>query len=110
VGEDGASCTVAAITTTANCGDRGITTPFPHVRSSNERASALYRSLGFVEEGRKTRRVKIGPNEYLDDLRQRKPVRSQAATLPSVTGLLRLPRFPMLGDRSEIFRCLLGPS
>jgi ribosomal protein S18 acetylase RimI-like enzyme len=38
------------------------------VRSSNERAIALYRSLGFVEEGRKTRRLKIGPNEYLDDV------------------------------------------
>ncbi len=38
------------------------------VRSSNDRAIALYRSLGFVEEGRKTRRLKIGPNEYLDDL------------------------------------------
>jgi ribosomal protein S18 acetylase RimI-like enzyme len=40
----------------------------PQVRSSNERAIALYRSLGFVEEGRKTRRLKVGPNEYLDDL------------------------------------------
>ncbi len=38
------------------------------VRSSNERAIALYRSLGFVEEGRKTRRLKIGPNAYLDDI------------------------------------------
>lgn len=38
------------------------------VRSSNHRAIALYRSLGFVEEGRKTRRLKIGPGEYLDDL------------------------------------------
>jgi ribosomal protein S18 acetylase RimI-like enzyme len=38
------------------------------VRSSNESAIALYRSLGFVEEGRKTRRIKIGPNEYLDDV------------------------------------------
>lgn len=38
------------------------------VRSSNERAIALYRSLGFVEEGRKTRRLKMGPNEYLDDV------------------------------------------
>jgi ribosomal protein S18 acetylase RimI-like enzyme len=38
------------------------------VRSSNERAIALYRSLGFVEEGRKTRRLRIGPSEYLDDL------------------------------------------
>jgi RimJ/RimL family protein N-acetyltransferase len=38
------------------------------VRASNERAIALYRSFGFVEEGRKTRRLKIGPNEYLDDV------------------------------------------
>jgi len=38
------------------------------VRSSNDRAMALYRSLGFVQEGRKTRRLKIGPNEYLDDV------------------------------------------
>ena len=38
------------------------------VRSSNERAIALYRSLGFAEEGRKTRRLKIGPDEYLDDV------------------------------------------
>jgi putative acetyltransferase len=38
------------------------------VRSSNDRAIGLYRSLGFVEEGRKTRRLRIGPNEYLDDV------------------------------------------
>jgi ribosomal protein S18 acetylase RimI-like enzyme len=38
------------------------------VRSSNDRAIALYRSLGFVEEGRKTRRLKIGPKEYIDDV------------------------------------------
>jgi ribosomal protein S18 acetylase RimI-like enzyme len=38
------------------------------VRASNDRAIALYRSLGFAEEGRKTRRLKIGPGEYLDDL------------------------------------------
>ena len=38
------------------------------VRSMNEPAIALYRSFGFVEEGRKTRRLKIGPNEYLDDV------------------------------------------
>jgi ribosomal protein S18 acetylase RimI-like enzyme len=38
------------------------------VRSSNEAAIALYRSLGFVEEGRKTKRLKIGPHEYLDDV------------------------------------------
>jgi putative acetyltransferase len=38
------------------------------VRSSNDPAIALYRSLGFVEEGRKTRRLKLGPNDYLDDV------------------------------------------
>ena len=38
------------------------------VRSSNEPAIHLYRSLGFVEEGRKTKRLKTGPNEYLDDV------------------------------------------
>ncbi len=38
------------------------------VRSSNDRAIALYRSLGFVEEGRKTRRLKIGPDWYIDDV------------------------------------------
>lgn len=38
------------------------------VRSSNHRAIALYESLGFVEEGRKTKRLKLGPSEYLDDV------------------------------------------
>lgn len=38
------------------------------VRASNEPAMALYRSLGFVEEGRKTRRLKLGPDAYLDDV------------------------------------------
>lgn len=38
------------------------------VRSSNERAIALYKSLGFKEEGRKTRRLKYGPGSYLDDI------------------------------------------
>lgn len=38
------------------------------VRSGNDRAIALYRSLGFVEEGRKTRRLKLGPEQYLDDI------------------------------------------
>jgi len=39
-----------------------------HVRSSNTRAQALYRKNGFEEMGRWQRRVKIGPNEYLDDV------------------------------------------
>jgi ribosomal protein S18 acetylase RimI-like enzyme len=38
------------------------------VRSSNAAAVALYRSFGFVEEGRKTKRLKIAENEYIDDI------------------------------------------
>lgn len=38
------------------------------VRASNERAIRLYQSLGFVEEGRKTRRLKFGPGDYRDDI------------------------------------------
>jgi ribosomal protein S18 acetylase RimI-like enzyme len=38
------------------------------VRSSNERAISLYKSLGFTEEGRKTRRLKYGRESYLDDV------------------------------------------
>jgi ribosomal protein S18 acetylase RimI-like enzyme len=38
------------------------------VRSSNVRAIRLYESLGFVEEGRKTRRIKYGPDDYRDDV------------------------------------------
>lgn len=38
------------------------------VRSTNERAIGLYQKLGFVEEGRKTKRVKYGPNDYADDV------------------------------------------
>jgi GNAT superfamily N-acetyltransferase len=38
------------------------------VLSANATAIAMYRAHGFVEEGRKTRRVKIGPKDYLDDV------------------------------------------
>lgn len=38
------------------------------VRASNHRAIALYRALGFVEEGRFRRRIKLGPETYVDDL------------------------------------------
>lgn len=38
------------------------------VRSSNLHAIKLYESLGFVEEGRKTKRIKIAPENYLDDI------------------------------------------
>ena len=39
-----------------------------HVRASNERAQALYRSMGFTEMGRWRRRIKVGPGQYLDDV------------------------------------------
>lgn len=38
------------------------------VRSSNIRAIKLYEGLGFVEEGRKTKRIKYGPDDYQDDV------------------------------------------
>jgi RimJ/RimL family protein N-acetyltransferase len=38
------------------------------VFSSNSRAIGLYRKLGFVEEGRKSREVKFGPDRYVDDV------------------------------------------
>lgn len=37
------------------------------VRASNERALGLYRALGFEEEGRLRRRIKLGP-VYIDDV------------------------------------------
>ena len=39
-----------------------------HVRSSNVRAIHLYTSLGFIEEGRKTRQIKYGANDYQDNV------------------------------------------
>jgi RimJ/RimL family protein N-acetyltransferase len=39
------------------------------VFATNERAIALYRSLGFVEEGHRPREFKIGPDRYVDDVR-----------------------------------------
>ena len=39
-----------------------------HVRASNTKAQALYRTLGFEEVGRWRRRIKVGPDEYLDDV------------------------------------------
>ena len=39
-----------------------------HVRSSNTRAIKLYESLGFVEEGRKTKQVKYSADNYQDNV------------------------------------------
>lgn len=39
-----------------------------NVRAGNAVALALYRRAGFEEEGRKKRRVKVGPGQYIDDI------------------------------------------
>ncbi|WP_246197224.1 GNAT family N-acetyltransferase [Cytobacillus depressus] len=38
------------------------------VFSTNHRAISLYKSMGFVEEGRKIKEIKINENEYVDDI------------------------------------------
>lgn len=38
------------------------------VFANNERALALYRSMGFTEEGRRAREIRIGPGVYVDDI------------------------------------------
>jgi RimJ/RimL family protein N-acetyltransferase len=38
------------------------------VFSTNERAIALYKGMGFVEEGRKIKEFKMDTNEYVDDI------------------------------------------
>lgn len=39
-----------------------------NVRSSNNRAIALYKKMGFVEEGRLKNRIKVSQNHYIDDV------------------------------------------
>jgi RimJ/RimL family protein N-acetyltransferase len=39
-----------------------------NVRASNTRAIALYKKMGFVEEGRLKNRIKIPPDQYIDDI------------------------------------------
>ncbi|MGE8002472.1 N-acetyltransferase family protein [Lysinibacillus sp. NPDC093216] len=38
------------------------------VFSTNERAIALYKKMGFIEEGRKINDIKLHDNEYIDDV------------------------------------------
>ncbi|MFJ7917219.1 MULTISPECIES: GNAT family N-acetyltransferase [unclassified Lysinibacillus] len=38
------------------------------VFSTNERAIALYKKMGFVEEGRKINEIKLQDNKYIDDI------------------------------------------
>lgn len=38
------------------------------VLATNQRAIFVYKKLGFIEEGRRIREVKIGPGKYVDDI------------------------------------------
>ncbi|CAM4004496.1 GNAT family N-acetyltransferase [Lederbergia lenta] len=38
------------------------------VLATNHRAIALYKSMGFIEEGRKVKAIKLNTNEYVDDI------------------------------------------
>jgi RimJ/RimL family protein N-acetyltransferase len=38
------------------------------VLSSNTRAIGLYKKLGFIEEGKRPREIKMGPGEYVDEI------------------------------------------
>jgi len=38
------------------------------VFSTNERAITLYKKMGFVEEGRKVKEIKLHDNDYVDDV------------------------------------------
>lgn len=38
------------------------------VRASNTRAIALYKKMGFTEEGHLKKRIKVSANEYIDDI------------------------------------------
>jgi RimJ/RimL family protein N-acetyltransferase len=48
--------------------DSGIEKISLEVFSNNKRAIHLYTKLGFAEEGRRKKQVKLGPNEYIDDI------------------------------------------
>jgi RimJ/RimL family protein N-acetyltransferase len=39
-----------------------------NVRATNHRAIALYKKMGFHEEGYRQKRVKLGGNQYIDDV------------------------------------------
>lgn len=50
------------------------------VYASNERAIALYRKFGFVEEGRLLRSFKLGPTRYDDEILMARWVKTASAT------------------------------
>jgi len=39
-----------------------------NVRASNSRAIALYKKMGFIEEGRLKNRIKVNDSRYIDDI------------------------------------------
>ena len=38
------------------------------VHANNENAIRLYRKFGFIEEGRRSKELKLGPDIYVDDI------------------------------------------
>lgn len=59
------------------------------VFATNERATGLYRALGFVEEGRRRKEFRFGPGRYVDDIRMFqwvKPVEGETAVWRAKNG------------------------
>ena len=52
------------------------------VFADNHRAIALYRRLGFVEEGRREKEFKLGPGRYCDDIQMSLWVKDPARPAP----------------------------
>ena len=55
----------------------GVTKLLLHVFASNERAQALYRSMGYEEEGRLRRYVRFADGEEIDNIVMAKDLRSR---------------------------------
>lgn len=50
------------------------------VLANNSRAIHLYEKLGFIEEGRRLRAIKVAPGHYIDDIWMYRPVKETVAT------------------------------
>jgi ribosomal protein S18 acetylase RimI-like enzyme len=50
------------------------------VFATNSRAIGLYRKLGFIEEGRRPREIKFGPDQYVDDIQMYRYVKAGRAS------------------------------
>jgi RimJ/RimL family protein N-acetyltransferase len=53
------------------------------VFATNSPAISLYRKLGFVEEGRRVREIKMGPDQYVDDILMYRWVKDSGSTNPN---------------------------